>query len=544
MNVAIYPRVSTGMQVLDGTSLEGQVELCIKKAEELGYHHLQLKIYREEGVSGEDLSRPQMDQLRQDVSNGIISTIICIHPDRLSRDMTDKLIICREFEKYNVQLVFVDSEYKNTPEGQLFFNMSSAIAQYELALIRKRTVRGRYKMVEKGKKIMPMRVPPYGYDFADGKLTINEDEAKYVLMVYQWYVYDNLTLRDIGEKLYNLDALPKRKESRNWSASSIGRILTSEIYIGNYYYNRRESKKIKNEKTSGGNAKRTYILRDKSEWLQVDVPAIIDRGTYELAQQQKEKNTTKLSRNVKHDYLLKSIIKCGKCGRAWEATTYSGKTKEGKKSYPLYRCPNKYPRRYGKEVERCECPTIRTELLDDYVWNLIVSSINDPEIFQQNDLLKTEKTHNKLIDLISLLQKQLSQKEKEKEKVKLMFRKSLIEESEMEKDLLILNKEIINIQKEINNYCTEADMINKNIMSTEKLHSIFEFLKEEVNSNKNFNFDEKRFIVDKLVDKVIINFNANDVDITCIGTLNILIERTMKKDMNKDIVLSTQHQKI
>lgn len=45
----------------------------------------------------------------------------------------------------DVQLIFVDTEYKNTPEGQLFFNLISVIAQYELSLIKKRTVRGRLK---------------------------------------------------------------------------------------------------------------------------------------------------------------------------------------------------------------------------------------------------------------------------------------------------------------------------------------------------------------------------------------------------------------
>ncbi|GFZ83030.1 hypothetical protein GCM10008018_31220 [Paenibacillus marchantiophytorum] len=52
-------------------------------------------------------------------------------------------------------MLFVDTEYSSTPEGQLFFNLMSVIAQYELALIKKRTVRGRLKAVERDKKIMP-----------------------------------------------------------------------------------------------------------------------------------------------------------------------------------------------------------------------------------------------------------------------------------------------------------------------------------------------------------------------------------------------------
>ena len=75
-------------------------------------------------------------------------------------------------------MLFVDTEYSSTPEGQLFFNLMSVIAQYELALIKKRTVRGRLKAVERDKKIMPMRVPPFGYNFENQNLVINEKRQR------------------------------------------------------------------------------------------------------------------------------------------------------------------------------------------------------------------------------------------------------------------------------------------------------------------------------------------------------------------------------
>ncbi|WP_244863142.1 recombinase family protein [Paenibacillus cisolokensis] len=75
--------------------------------------------------------------------------------------------------------------------------------------------------------------------------------------MYHWYVYDHYTFREIGERLYSLGAVPKRGESRNWSASSIRRVLTSEVYIGKFYYNRRETRKIRGEKTKNGTPKKT-----------------------------------------------------------------------------------------------------------------------------------------------------------------------------------------------------------------------------------------------------------------------------------------------
>ncbi|WKL03152.1 recombinase family protein [Paenibacillus amylolyticus] len=135
--VAVYPRVSTGMQASEGTSLEGQLELCYKKARSLNISKEEIREYIESGFTGEDIDRPALNALMQDVKDKKIGKLIVTHPDRLTRDLTDKLIICRELEKNDVELIFVDTEYLTTPEGQLFFNMMSSIAQYELQLIKK-----------------------------------------------------------------------------------------------------------------------------------------------------------------------------------------------------------------------------------------------------------------------------------------------------------------------------------------------------------------------------------------------------------------------
>src|SRR5690606_12333059 len=159
--------------------LDGQIESCIKKAKELGINKDSVKIYKEAGFTGEDIDRPKMDELRKDVKGGIVERVIITHPDRLSRELVDKLIVCNEFEKNDVELVIVDTEYKITPEGELIFNMQSSIAQYELAMSKKRTSGGVMRSVRENKNVMPMRVPPYGYDYIDKKLVVIEEEASF-----------------------------------------------------------------------------------------------------------------------------------------------------------------------------------------------------------------------------------------------------------------------------------------------------------------------------------------------------------------------------
>lgn len=529
MYFGVYCRVSTGQQVTEGTSLDRQVDMCIKRALEKGITQDKIIIYKEAGASGEDVNRPEMNRLREDVRSGKVTTIICMHPDRLSRDLTDKLIVCREFEKHEATLEFVDTEYKNTPEGQLFFNMQSAIAQYELSMIRKRTTSGRLRRVEKDGKVMPMRVSPFGYDFGDGQLFINEKEAEIVKLIYQWYVFDQLTYREIGDKLYQLGVMPKRKESKNWGASSIQRILTSEIYIGKYIYNKRKTKKVRGEKTKAGNAKKTYEIRDKEDWITVDVPQIIDEHIYQLAQEKKNSNLT-WSGNVKYDYLLKSLIRCPHCGRKWQATTYTGKNKGEKVKYRCYRCPNKYPKKYG-EYEKCESDSLRADKLEDAIWNIILEIINNPyDVLNETKNYQDNKVNkNDAIKTLNLLKEQIETKEKQKEKIKKMFILEVISEDEMLEDISKINKEIKTIQSDINKYEEQNKVSQLNEIKYKQINESVSVLSKKLKGKVELSFKEKRAIIDLLIDEILIDARDGKFGVTFIGLIN-------------DFILSSQHQ--
>lgn len=539
MAIAVYPRVSTGSQAADGTSLDAQTELCLKRISDLGHSLDEVIVYREEGVSGEDIERPQLNRLRQDIASGLITHVFVTHPDRLSRDLTDKLFICREFESRGVALLFVDTEYSSTPEGQLFFNLMSVIAQYELALIKKRTVRGRLKAVERDKKIMPMRVAPFGYNFENQTLVVNENEAEVVRNIYQWYIFDHLTLREIGRKLFELGISPKRRESQNWGASSIVRILNSEVYTGKYYYNRRKFKKVKGEKTKGGAPKKTYEFREKSDWILVEIEPIIDSALFELAKEQKIKNSTG-SGNRKYEYLLKSLIKCAHCGRTWNCTTYTGKqlrTRESVK-YTCYRCPNKNPRRYGEGVERCPAQTLRADLLDDYIWNLVMSVISDPKEYIEQLAVMSESIVIEMRSAIELIKNQMTERTKEVEKIKIMFRRDVIDEEQMAEEIAKINADKWELQQSLDNYLSQIATFEEGNMNAEKIILATEQIQRFIdNGGSELSFDDKRRIVEWLIDEVRVHYLGDEVQITTIGHLEGLLAEQTNDDSIVGVVL-------
>jgi site-specific DNA recombinase len=530
--IAFYCRVSTLTQANEGYSLETQEELCMKRAKELGFTASQVKVYREEGRSGEDIDRPKMNQLREDTANGIIHKVIITDPDRLTRDLTDKLIVCKEWDRQGVEIIFIDTEYQNTPEGQMFFNMRSVFAQFELAQIRKRTIRGRLRAVDKDKKIMPMRIAPYGYDYKEGELLINEQEAEFVKKIYQWYL-EGATLREIGEKLFNEGAVPKRAESKNFGATSIRRILTSEIYIGNYVYNKRETKKVWGERTSSGKQKKTYTIRDESDWIRVDIPPIIDEKTFELANKQKERNIKKRG-NVKFNYLLKGKIRCKHCGRIWECTTYNGRAdkKTGeKKKYPVYRCPNLNPKRYGDGIERCNSNSIRVELLDDYIINLVFDSLSDRAMFEE--AIKTRLVDkDETIDVrLAGLEKQLKRKTDERDRVKRMFViAQVISEDEMLKDMKKINNEITIITDEINLLKRKKDQEENNEISDERINQILTNITSIFNDTDK-TFESRRELMEFLIEEITIDAISEQVGVTVKGPLDDIIKNSQPQEI-------------
>lgn len=530
---ALYCRVSTERQKETGTSLDGQEEMNRKKARDLGVPDNLIKVYKD-AASGEDIDRPDMNRLRDDVSKGIIERVIIVHPDRLSRDLVDRLIVCSEFEKYNAMLLFVDSEYKNTPEGQLFFNMQSSIAQYELSLIRKRTKRGSLKSSNNG-KIMGLKVAPYGYDYVkgEGKLVINEKEAEFVRKIFHWYVYDKITMREIGNRLCAQGAIPKTKNTPEWSHSSIQRMLKNETYIGKFYYNRRKVSKVKGEKNKNGNPKKGYEYRDKEEWIEIEVPAIIDAGVYSLAEDQRNKNT-RHSGNIKHDYLLRRKMRCSECGNKYASnftTSYSKQKDENgkpKHMYPSrsYRCTGSTHRKYGENVKKCSAKVIPADYFEERVWKQIVLAVlnNEDEIIE-NAQSQTAKPNQEIEETYNLLQFKLAKFEEEKKRIVQLFKKAYIDEEEMDRDMKQINSGIKELKSEMGNYEKQMADHKKLNVNVQILRETIRTVKKLIGNDKEVPFKTKRQVLDYLIDEIILTWQDGELKVNCIGLIDSIIVR-------------------
>ena len=75
-----------------------------------------------------------------------------------------------------------------------------------------------------------------------------------------------------------------------WRTSTLHRILRNEVYIETAYYNKTYGAESMNRKKYSRRINTARRLRDKSEWIAVKVPAIIDETIFRLAQEMLRRN--------------------------------------------------------------------------------------------------------------------------------------------------------------------------------------------------------------------------------------------------------------
>ena len=205
---AIYCRVSTDNQEAEGTSLQTQLEACIKYCQSKGYQ----AFHRfSEAYSGLTLDRPKLNELRELVRNEQIDVVVVYCLDRLSRDPTHGVIITQELEKHNITLESVTETIESTELGKLISYVRGYASKLEAEKIKERTLRGKREKAKEG--IIPHGgfARLYGYDYSKitKKRTVNETEAYWVKQIYELLVSEGLSTNAITYRLRELEAPTK-----------------------------------------------------------------------------------------------------------------------------------------------------------------------------------------------------------------------------------------------------------------------------------------------------------------------------------------------
>lgn len=164
--------------------------------------------------------------------------------------------------------------------------------------------------------------------------------------------------------------------------------------------------------------------RGKGTIIKQEVPAIVSRETWELAQKIAKSNWSNAPRNAKRDYLLRGLMFCGVCGRRYIGVTTN--------NVAYYKC--------GRQG--CTTGTVPCNLAEQTVWNDILRFVHNPgpvieelqEQIAHTDSTSIQIEYQEIATAILRLAE-------ERQRILYLIRKGLVSEEEGDAQLIATGRE-------------------------------------------------------------------------------------------------------
>src|SRR5688500_1761252 len=110
--------------------------------------------YVDRGVSGTKDRRPALDQLLADAKRRRFDVLICWKLDRLGRNLKHLNMLLDELAALGIAFVSLNEGIDaTTPAGKLQLHILAAIAEFERARLRERTIAGLHRARAQGKRL-------------------------------------------------------------------------------------------------------------------------------------------------------------------------------------------------------------------------------------------------------------------------------------------------------------------------------------------------------------------------------------------------------
>lgn len=228
--IAVYVRVST-----DNIQQTSSYELQKNYYEDMVERHENwtlVDIYADEGISGTSLNkRDAFNRMIADCKAGKVDLIITKSVSRFARNIVDCVTIVRMLKAMRPPIgIFFETEHIFTlkDNSEMSLNFTATMAQEE-SHVKSSIMNASIEMrFSHGIVLTPVLL---GYDHdEEGMLTINEEEAKIVRLIFFLYLY-GYTCQDIANSLTELGCETKRGNTV-WNPGSILQILRNERYCG------------------------------------------------------------------------------------------------------------------------------------------------------------------------------------------------------------------------------------------------------------------------------------------------------------------------
>ena len=463
---AIYARVSSDQQK-ENRTIDSQVSALLGFADQHGYLVPKEYIFKDEGYSGAVLVRPGLERVRDLSAEGQIQAVLIYSPDRLSRNYVYQMVLLDEFACCGTTVLFVNSPRAETPEEALLLQLQGMISEYERAMIKERSRRGKRFKAKSG-DVSVLSGAPYGYTYikktgnSAAYWRINDQEASAVQEIYRLYTEEFLSIGAVAQVLNNRK-VPTKKRMSPWERSTVWGILKNPAYMGKACFGKTECAErqriTKPLRAKGGYSNRNGCTKERprSEWIEIPVPPVIAHETFALAQERLAQNKLHSQRNTVEVTLLQGMLVCSECGYS----LYRTSTRTSKRKLYYYRCLGSDNYRFEKG-RKCACRPIRQDYLDQVVWDNIVSLIKDPALIQREveQRIEQSKKSNPAMNRKAVLEKQKVKLSQAMDNLLDAYQEGLIPIGQLRKRIPELQKRVNATEKELDDLQVHESALN------------------------------------------------------------------------------------
>lgn len=478
-----YIRVSTDKEE-QKSSLKNQrnffEDYVTKQGNEL------VHIYCDEAKSGTKMkNRTGLNSMIKDAEAGKFDILYVKDISRLFRNVQDFINVTKGLEAHGVSVFYIDLGMNVDPMVQLIMAFT---AQNESE---KMSARIKFaKNMSKAKGIVPNFV--FGYDRID-KFTLvpNPEEAEIVRTIFDKYTEERWGQCRIAQYLHEQGVKTKKMKQEGWSQVSVKHILKNHIYTG---------KVVNGKETTKGALTNERDKHPESEWIVVERPEfrIISDEQFQKAQAIMVENAKKFPQRSRQSskHIFSNLIKCGHCGfsyRRWQRK-YSPNTE----AKVWWGCSHRSA--YGGG--RCEAEHIRID--EDWLLaclrQMLGAMVNDKARFfalveqKCNQAIKSYLASTMEI-APSELKRQIDNLAKERERIKEMARRGMIDMDEAARDMTPLNRQMDKLNFQLAKAKNTADVTKQVKESVKKF--IKDFSAFQVTQNLT-NGDLKK-VIEKIV---------------------------------------------
>lgn len=392
LKAVAYGRVSSEEQKETGTISMQQgmaAAWCQREGVELAGEYL------DEDVSGTVMltDRPAGSRLLADAprlrAQGV-SLVLLYDWSRLGRDPVVVWDAVRLLERVHGLRIrsLTEQADTSTPEAVLMLCVQAGVASYERAKIRERMMHGKRMLAAAGAWLGG--APPYGYRVegvgrGNARLVLDEREivptatgelvspARVARQLFAWSAAGE-TLERLCDRLnewgvppragVKRDGTPLVRLAARWTTARVHQLLVNPVYQGELTYGR-------NPQGATGEPQGVVVAR---------VTPLVSPETFRAARAALTRNRTTARRNAQRPYLLRGLLKCGRCGHSLigrYVPPNQSRQQPDSAGYLYYSCAGR--KRDGRPLaEVCHLPSLNASA-EGELWAAVAAVLRNPE---------------------------------------------------------------------------------------------------------------------------------------------------------------------